>query len=63
MKKKSEEEVHLLEDEQQPVFVHIYFDLEDKPKKFMRALQELDVSWDDQVKKLFNCSQYIIMFL
>ena len=44
MKKESEEEVHLLEDEQQPAFVHIYFDLEDKPKKFMHALQELDVS-------------------
>ena len=40
--------MHLLEDEQQaePVLVHIYFDLKDKPKEFMSALKELDVSWE-----------------
>ena len=38
--------MHLLAtgDEQQSVRVHIYFDLKDKPKEFMSALKELDVS-------------------
>ena len=46
MKKESEEQMHLLGDEQQvePVHVHIYFDLKDKPKEFMSALKKLDVS-------------------
>ena len=48
MKKESEEQMHLLGDEQQvePVHVHIYFDLKDKPKEFMSALKKLDVSWE-----------------
>ena len=44
MKKESEEQMQLLGDEQQSVLVHICFDLEDKPKEFMSALQKLDVS-------------------
>ena len=44
MKKESEEQIHLLGDEQRSVRVHIYFDLKDKPKEFMSALKKLDVS-------------------
>ena len=44
MKKESAEQTHFLEDEQQSVRVHIWFDLEVKLKEFMSVLKKLDVS-------------------
>lgn len=55
--------MHLLAtgDEQQSVRVHIYFDLKDKPKEFMSALKELDVSWKlSQIKIITDAVTTII---